>query len=485
MKKIVLVGLLLIMALLMAAFEPHFAKDPTVSPDGSEIGFVYRGDLWKVPINGGTAIRLTDSDASVSSPIFSPDGKTIAFNYFKDGYTAIYTIPAMGGQISKVSGANIALLDWFPNGKSLLGSKYSARLGSAFYRVNLEGKRDVEITPIGGSFPTISEDGKVIIYSDRGDPYREAYRGSTDGELWKYDIKSDKYEKLTDNEITERYPELSRTIPNRLYYAKSDGKIFQLFRTDNFDFKNEEQLTNFSTWSVRDISIAKTRDIIAFEKFDEIWIYDASTETGKLRKLEIDIRENHDSDNMIRRYVTNGFADFEVSRNDDFVVFNYEYDLFMMPAAGGPVKQITYNQLPINGIRILRDNKTVVVVGRERGEGKIYKFTIDDPESFEIVNWSEDYVISSITETEAGNFVIDYYVDRDKPQVAIADSTFTYFTPISFNNYNITEYADRINSRYVAYIEYDIEKEYRIYISVILLLTNHISFITPINLFIT
>ncbi len=459
MKKILIVGFLLIMSIYVAAFEPHFVKDPAVSPDASEVTFVYRGDLWKVAIEGGLASRLTDTDSGISSPKYSPDGQTIAFNYYKDGYNAVYTIPAIGGEITKVSGAGLGLLTWFPDGENILANKYSPRLGSAFYKVSLDESRDVEITPIGGSFPSISQDGNSIIYSDRGDPYREAYRGSTDGELWKYDIKQDKYEKLTDNELTERYPELSKVYPERLYYAKSDGQVFQLFRVNNFDFNNEEQLTDFPTWSVRDISIAQVKDIIAFEKFDEIWIYDDKPERGdKLRKLDIDIRENQDVNSMIRRYVTNGFADFEVSPNDDFVIFNYEYDLFMMPAAGGPVKQITYNQVPYEGIRILSDNKTVVVNGRERGEGKIFKFTIDNPQEIEKIAWSEDYSISGISKSPAGNYIIDYYIDRDRRHIAIADSTFTYFTPIDFNKYDVTEYADRINSRYIAYVEFDMEK---------------------------
>ncbi len=459
MKKILIVGLLMLLSFCLMGFEPHFVKDPAISPDGSEVTFVYRGDLWQVGIEGGTAIRLTDFAENISKPIYSPDGKTLAFNNYRDGYLAIYTMPAKGGQVSEVSGSGLGLLKWFPNGKSILGSRYSPRLGSAFYRVSLDNTSDLEITPIGGSFPTISQDGNIIVYCDRGDPYREAYQGSTDGELWQYNIKKDQYEKLTDNLLTERYPEFSIANPNRLYYVKSDGEIFQLFRTENYDFNNEEQLTSFPTWSVRDLSIASVEDVIVFEKFDEIWIYDDNAES-KVRKLEIDIRENQESSSMIRRYVTNGFADFEVAPNDEFVVFNYEYDLFMMPTAGGPVKQITYNQIPFNGIRILRDNKTVIVNGREKGKGEIYRFTIDNPEEIEKIDWSQDFAVEYISETERGNFLINYF-HNDQREVVIVDSLFNYVEKLDFNNYSLTEYADRQNSRYIAYVEYDIEKRVR------------------------
>ncbi len=459
MKRRILIGLLLLMSFGLVAFEPHFVKDPDISPDGSEICFVYRDDLWIVPYEGGTAIRLTDTESSDSGPVYSPDGSQIAFDSNREGFRAIYIISSEGGEITRVGETGLGLLGWFPDGKHLLASKYDMRLGSGFYKISLDNKRAEEITLIGGPFVTIGEDGNAIIYSDRGDPYREAYTGSTDGELWKYDIKKNEYTKLTDNELTERYPVFSNVNSNRLYYAKSDGEIFQLFQADNYDFKNEKQLTDFPTWSVRDISVARNSDRLVFEKFDEIWAYDTAVNSKqKAKKIDIDIREIQEKNTMIRSYEMNSFDDFEVSRNDDFIVFNYKYDLFMVPVAGGPVKQITYDQVPYQGIRILRDNKTVVVTGRERGEGELFKFSIDKPEELELIPWSKDKAIDSVSETEEGNYLIKYYVEKNQQMMAITDSLFSTFKPIKFNKYPILEYADRKNSRYVAFVEYDYEK---------------------------
>ncbi|MBI9032774.1 PD40 domain-containing protein [bacterium] len=458
MKRSIFIGLLLLTAIWLTAFEPHFAKDPDISPDGSEICFSYRGDLWKVPFDGGTAIRLTDTESSNYGPVYSPDGSKIAFDSNREGASGIYLIPSQGGEITRVGEFGFGLLDWFPDGKHLLASKYDQRYGTGFYKVSLDGKGASEITLIGGIFATISADGNSIVYTDRGNPYREAYQGSTNGELWRYDIKKKEYQKLTDTDLSERYSEYSRVNPNRLYYAKSDGEVFQLFRVENYDFENEEQLTDFPTWSVRDISIASNSDKIVFEKFDEIWSYDDTASGKKAKKVEIEIREVQDKSNMIRQTVIDSFDDFEVSPNEEFLVYNYKYDLFMMPTAGGPVKQITDKQIPYQGINILRDNKTVVVNGRERGEGELYKFSIDNPNELELIGWSKGKSIQSIAETEQGNFLISYYVDKNQQALAITDSLFSYFEPIKFGKYNIRSYANRQNSSYIAYVEYDFEK---------------------------
>ena len=59
--------------------------------------FVYANDLWKVPLSGGSARRLTTNEGYESSPHFSDDGKWIAFSSEYDGNTDIYSIPSEGG----------------------------------------------------------------------------------------------------------------------------------------------------------------------------------------------------------------------------------------------------------------------------------------------------------------------------------------------------------------------------------------------------
>src|SRR5262249_61689141 len=65
--------------------------------NGSQIVFVYAGDLWTVPREGGDAKRLTTGVGTETNPIFSPDGTMIAFTGEYDGNTDVYVLPATGG----------------------------------------------------------------------------------------------------------------------------------------------------------------------------------------------------------------------------------------------------------------------------------------------------------------------------------------------------------------------------------------------------
>lgn len=451
--------LLFLVVVSASAFEPHFMKDPDISPDGKEVCFSYNGDLWKVPFDGGVAVRLTDTVADEFEPKYSPDGKSIAFMANREGSTYIYQMDVDGGAAIVLSDGGFGMVDWYSDSKSLVGTKYNNRTGRGFYKINFDGKRPEEITLVGDSFASLSKDGQSIVYNDRGHPYRESYTGSTNGELWRYDIKDDTYVRLTETDVTERYPTYSKTKNNRLYYAKSDGEVFQLYKTDNYDFTKEEKLTNFSTWSVRDLSIARDNDRLVFEKFDEIWVYDTKVKFGnKAKKLNIEIREEIQTASVVRKNLVNSFDDFEVSPNDKFIIFTYEYDLFMMPTAGGPVKQITKNHIPIGRIVILNDNKTVVFSAREKGLGQLYKFQIDNIDNITKIAWSEDRVINNFYSLETGEYFIDYVVNGKQGRTAISDSLFQSFEPLEFAKSDISEYTPRKNSHIVAYTEYDITK---------------------------
>ena len=80
MKKslfIIFVLLALTSAVFAQSDKPMIFRQPTLSKDN--IVFVYAGDLWIVGREGGAAERLTTGTGNETSPIFSPDGSTIAF----------------------------------------------------------------------------------------------------------------------------------------------------------------------------------------------------------------------------------------------------------------------------------------------------------------------------------------------------------------------------------------------------------------------
>ena len=109
-----------VMIISCTALIPDFTTDPAISPDGNQICFVYDGDLWLVPFQGGSAKRLTATGAKEWGPAWSPDGKLIAFNSDRDGNVFPYIISATGGSAVPVIEESYTVCDWFNNGQELL-----------------------------------------------------------------------------------------------------------------------------------------------------------------------------------------------------------------------------------------------------------------------------------------------------------------------------------------------------------------------------
>src|SRR6516164_788893 len=68
------------------AQEPiRFARLPDISPDGKTVAFSYLGDIWTVETIGGIARPVTMHQAHDVYPVFSPDGKWLAFSSNRHG----------------------------------------------------------------------------------------------------------------------------------------------------------------------------------------------------------------------------------------------------------------------------------------------------------------------------------------------------------------------------------------------------------------
>jgi len=408
----------------LLAIEPSFADRPALSPDGNEVCFVYQNDLWKVPFKGGTAKRLTSTEAPENSPVWSPDGKWIAFNSTREGQNFVYIMPSEGGLSNPVIRESYWVSDWFADGKSLLCARYNMRFGTSLYRVPIDGSRPELITEIGDYGAVLSPDNKKIMFHRRGMAYREAYTGSQNGDLWEYDMKRKQYTQLTDTFFTERYPLYSH-VSNVVFYVASDEKVFQIMRVTNNNFNRPSQISQFEGWSARNLSIARSSDRIVFELFDEIWKYDPTKLFGdKISKLNIMIAEDDWVTTKKEETPQNDTYAFAVSGDDLIAAFSHKYDLFVVPRKGGEVKQVTFDHAGVETIGFLPDNRTIIFNRILNGRNRLFKVSIDQLDQIIPVEWfgMDLYNVSHFYPSRTGKWIINYTNERNAGNIAIADS---------------------------------------------------------------
>lgn len=446
-RSIVLGLMLLLTSLPLIAIQPVFARDPAISPDGSDVCFVYDDDLWIVSFKGGNARRLTFTEGAEWGSAWSPDGKLIAFNSNREGVNYPYIMPSGGGEARVIIRETYNISDWFSDSRHLLGVRHNPRFGSSFYKIPVDGNRPELLAEIGDRFASLSPDNKKIIFNRYGDPYREAYRGSLNGELWQIDLETKLYSKLTNTDFTERYPKHSY-INDSFFYCASDGERFQLYRVDGMKFSRPVKVTNFPQWSARDITIARKSDRIVFELFDEIWKYDPTRLFGeKVSKLEINIPEDHWQETRRFDKMKNEVFNFAVSNDELLLGFQYKYDSFFMPRKGGEVKQITFDHAGVSNMEFMEDNRTLVIQKMLRGKDTLFKVNASDPNKLAAVDWFgvDSLVVEDISKDHKGRWIIYYGGSRMSGMVAIADSGIVNIRSINASGPVVSNFA--INER--------------------------------------
>ncbi|MDY0152508.1 MAG: hypothetical protein RBS43_09585, partial [Candidatus Cloacimonas sp.] len=421
-----LARLIFILAIMLTAslyaVEPSFAGDPSISPDGTKVCFTYEGDLWIVPFSGGIARKITETPSLEWNPQWSPDGEHIAFASNRDGDSYLYLIPAGGGQATVIVRENMNVSDWFSDSKNLLCNKYSLRWGRSFYKVPIDGSRPQLIAEIGARYASLSPDNTKIVYQQSGYAYREAYKGSGNGDLWQLDIASKKYTKLTNTDLSELYPRFSHNSDD-LYYCASDGDKFQLNKVTKLKFSKPTKLSKLERFSARDISIARSNDRITFEYFDKLYTYDPTTKGEQINMLMVDIAADDWQDTIVRSKAVNSFDNYAVSPDELVVGFNHKYDSFFMPRKEGEVKQITFDHSGFSNMQFI-DNRTLLLTRLDGGKNRLYKAKADSVISLEALDWfgADSLNVEDFYRDDEGRWTIlydDYYRHN---KIAIADS---------------------------------------------------------------
>lgn len=154
----------------------------SLSPDGKYLVFDLLGDIYRIPAQGGEAKPLAQGIAWQMQPVYSPDGKYIAFTSDQDGGDNIWVMNADGSNPRPVTNETFRLLNspaWSPDSQYLVARKHftaSRSLGAGeVWLYHIAGGEGVKLTERPNDQkdlgePAYSPDGRYIYFSQDATP---------------------------------------------------------------------------------------------------------------------------------------------------------------------------------------------------------------------------------------------------------------------------------------------------------------------------
>jgi Tol biopolymer transport system component/C-terminal processing protease CtpA/Prc len=323
------------------------ARQPALSPDGTRLAFVYRGDLWIADSKGGRAEPLTQHLETDAYPLFSPDGNWIAFSSRRSGNWDIFVVPAEGGsarQLTWHSGTDIPQ-GWSPDGKTLLCSSKRDSVNYELFAIDVATLGTKVLTEDYATMNSanFSPDGKRVIYARYGFPWtRPRYFGSAAAEIWTLDPAKGERHAITTNQFQHLWPRftpdgkiLTVTCAERTPSSSRLGETISPIadnplRTPNLWVVDTDgsarQLTIFTGGAVRWPTVAQKNGDIAFEYGPDLYVLRRGTRDPQ--KLTLFAMADEKQTTKRREKLTNGATEAEPSPDGKTFAFGLHGDIW-------------------------------------------------------------------------------------------------------------------------------------------------------------
>ena len=435
---LVMVCLLVFSGMVLAAEDaPMLATWPTMSK--TEIVFLYGGYLWSVPRDGGEARQLT-TGGHETNPVFSPDGKWIAFTGEYDGNADVFVMPATGGEPKRLTWHPTAdvVVGWTPDGKDILfrSGRESYADFDRLYIVSRQGGIPEVLPMWRGESGSYSPDGARLAYVPNL-KWQEAwkrYRGGQTTPVYLVDLKSLKLEKVPRENSNDYNP---IWIGDTVYFLSDRNGANTLFSYDT-KTKAVKQLVENKGLDLK--SIAAGPDGIVYEQFGGIYVYDLAS--GKTRRVEIHLAGDLPATRPHWEKAADKIQNAAISPTGARAVFEARGEIVSVPAEKGDIRNLTRTTaIAERDPAWSPDGKWIAFFSDESGEyalhlvdqsglGTVRKISLGTPPSFFYgPTWSPDSKKISFADKRLNIWYVD--IDKGQPVKVTTDLYDAFASPVT------------------------------------------------------
>jgi tricorn protease len=319
-------------------------QQPALSAD--HVAFVSAGDIWISPRGGGRAVRLTTGAGIESTPIFSPDGRTIAFTGEYDGNVDVFTVPVSGGVPARVTyhPSPDSPVAWSADGSRIIfrSPRDAALRSTKLYEVPVSGGA-AKVLPLPMAFSgKPSPDGSTLAYSPLAPAFSfdftsyvawGNYRGGRAGSIWLTRLDG-----LESTQVPhEDAPDFSPVwLGGKLYFLSGRKGPIGVFAYDPATRAVSEIYRNPGPSDIR--TLATDGSALIFDRLGELFILEPG---GQPRRLTIEVEGDMPDVRPRIASVADQVQAVRISPTGIRAVLEAHGDIMSVPAKEGVLRNIT------------------------------------------------------------------------------------------------------------------------------------------------
>ena len=412
MKRVLAFTIILSLFLSTIAQEsPLWMRYPSISPDGQKILFSFKGDIYIVPVSGGTATPLTLSESYEFAPVWSHDGKSIAFASDRYGNFDVFVMPSSGGEAKRLtfhSGREIPS-SFTADDKAVIFSAFRQDLTTnvqfptpmmgELYSVPVTGGHVTQILPTPALDATLNSKGDKLIYHDiKGyeSDWRKHHTSAVTRDIWMYDFSSKKYTQLSTFPGEDRNPVFDSNDEDFYYLSEQSGS-FNIVKSSLSNPAKTNVLTHFTKNPVRFLTHS-SNNTLCFGYDGEIYTMQAGAEPKKVQ-----VRIAEDGRNIVDKIVpvNGGFTEAKLSPNGKEFAFIFRGEIFVSSVEGGITKRITNTPWQERSVSFSPNGRSLVFAAEKDNNWNIYTISInrkEEPYFYASTVLKEETVVATAAE---------------------------------------------------------------------------------------
>lgn len=363
-----------------------WTRYPAISPDGRNIAFCFKGDIFTVSSEGGKATQLTTHPAYDYLPVWSPDSKQIAFASDREGGMDVYVMPATGGTPTRLTrhSAGEVPVCFTPDCKQVL---YKASImpeagytqfpsGSQIYSVSTKGERPEQFMTFDANDICFNKTGDKIVYHDyKGyeDNWRKHHQSSVTRDIWLYDLKSGQYTNITNKQVEDRTPVFTDNDKS-IYFLSERFGDFNVCKLSLDKPQEVKQITKHSKHPVRFLTKADN-GLLCYFFNGEIYTL---KEGGQPQKLTIEVVTDQVEPLVVNSNTSYGATQMSLSPNGKEIAFIVRGDVFVTSIEYSTTKRITNTSTQERTVSFSPDGRSLVYAGERDGQWNVFVSSLTD-----------------------------------------------------------------------------------------------------------